>query len=155
MEEFLDALDVVQKKAPGRMIEEVEREGRQVANLYKRRIRPHKLSGNLSKGTKAQKGVSMRVLSQQRKDYANSVYRTEKAPHFHLFEDGHRVVPRGKGKGIYGQKKRAKPYKRYPDKGGLGKVKGKHEFDRMIDQESPRLQKRRERVIEKLFRELM
>lgn len=155
MEEFLNAVDTIQRKAPGRMIEEIERESKQVANLYKRRIRQVKLSGNLSRGTKAQKGVTLRDLAQQRKDYASSVYRTQKAPHFHLFEDGHRVVPRGKGKGVYGKKKNPKPYRRYPSKGGLSFVQGRHEFKRMIDQEEPRLQKRRERMVESIFRELM
>lgn len=89
------------------------------------------------------------------KDYSNSIYRTKRAPHFHLFEEGHKVVPRGDGRGVYGMKKKAKPYKRYPSKGGVTVVSGQHIFDNMMRAEEPKLQKKREKMVDKIFEELM
>lgn len=154
VDEFVRKVNIIQQRAPGRIIDELERESRSIVRMYHRRIAPHKLSGNLSKGTRAQKGATvMKML--EGKDYSNSIYRTKKAPHFHLFEEGHKVVPRGDGRGVYGMKKNAKPYKRYPSNGGITVVNGQHIFKNMMRAEEPKLQKKREKMVDKIFEELM
>lgn len=154
VDEFIRKVNAIQQRAPGRIIDELERESRSIVRMYRKRIAPHKLSGNLSKGIRAQKGATvMKML--EGKDYSNSIYRTKKAPHFHLFEEGHKVVPRGDGRGVYGTKKDAKPYKRYPSKGGVTVVNGQHIFDNMMRSEEPKLQKKREKMVNKIFEELM
>lgn len=154
VDEFIRKVNTIQQRAPGRIIDELERESRSIVRMYRKRIAPHKLSGNLSKGTRAQKGASIRKTAEG-KDYVNNVYTTEKAPHFHLFEEGHKVVPRGDGRGVYGTKKKAKPYKRYPSKGGITVVNGQHIFKNMMRSEEPKLQKKREKMVNKIFEELM
>lgn len=154
VDEFVRKVNTIQQRAPGRIIDELERESRSIVRMYRKRIAPHKLSGNLSKGTKAQKGATVRKTSEG-KDYSNSIYRTKRAPHFHLFEEGHKVVPRGDGRGVYGMKKKAKPYKRYPSKGGITVVNGQHIFKNMMRAEEPKLQKKREKMVDKIFEELM
>ena len=154
VDEFIRKVNTIQQRAPGRIIDELERESRSIVRMYRRRIAPHKLSGDLAKGTKAQKGADIRKTAEG-KDYTNNVYTTKKASHFHLFEKGHKVVPRGDGRGIYGMKKKAKPYKRYPSKGGVTVVNGQHIFDNMMRAEGPKLQKKREKMVNKIFKELM
>lgn len=154
VDEFVRKVNAIQQRAPGRIIDELERESRSIVRMYRKRIAPHKLSGNLSKGTRAQKGASIRKTAEG-KDYVNNVYTTEKAHHFHLFEEGHKVVPRGDGRGIYGINKKAKPYKRYPSKGGITVVNGQHIFKNMMRAEEPKLQKKREKMVDKIFEELM
>lgn len=154
VDEFVRKVNAIQQRAPGHIIDELERESRSIVRMYRKRIAPHKLSGNLSKGIRAQKGATvMKML--EGKDYSNSIYRTKKAPHFHLFEEGHKVVPRGDCRGVYGTKKDAKPYKRYPSKGGVTVVNGQHIFDNMMRSEEPKLQKKREKMVDKIFEELM
>lgn len=156
MEEFLNAVDTIQRKAPGRMIEEVEREARQLTNVYKKALKPYEYTGNLRRGQKAQKGATKR-----RGDYASVVYRTRKAAHTHLFNDGHNVVPRGpdkktrKPKGMGTAKDGKTPIKQYQGKGGLSRVKGRNVLENTVRSEEPKLQKKRERMVEKIFRELM
>lgn len=154
VDEFVRKVNTIQQRAPGRIIDELERESRSIVRMYRRRIAPHKLAGDLAKGTKAQKGATVRKTSEG-KDYTNNVYTTKKASHFHLFEEGHKVVPRGDGRGIYGINKDAKPYKRYPSKGGVTVVNGQHIFDNMMRSEEPKLQKKREKMVNKIFEELM
>lgn len=154
VDEFVRKVNTIQQRAPGRIIDELERESRSIVRMYRNRIAPHKLSGNLSKGTRAQKGANVRKTTEG-KDYTNNVYTTGKAPHFHLFEEGHKVVPRGDGRGVYGMKKKAKPYKRYPSKGGITVVNGQHIFKNMMRAEGPKLQKKREKMVNKIFEELM
>lgn len=154
VDEFVRKVNTIQQRAPGRIIDELERESRSIVRMYHKRIAPHKLSGNLAKGTRAQKGATVMKMLES-KDYSNSIYRTKRAPHFHLFEEGHKVVPRGDGRGVYGMKKKAKPYKRYPSKGGVTVVNGQHIFDNMMRAEEPKLQKKREKMVDKIFEELM
>lgn len=154
VDEFIRKVNTIQQRAPGRIIDELERESRSIVRMYRKRIAPHKLSGNLTRGTQAQKGATI-IKMAKGKDYSNSVYRTKRAPHFHLFEEGHKVVPRGDGRGVYGMKKKAKPYKRYPSKGGVTVVNGQHIFDNMMRAEEPKLQKKREKMVNKIFKELM
>ena len=154
VDEFVRKVNAIQQRAPGRIIDELERESRSIVRMYRKRIAPHKLSGNLAKGTKAQKGATIRKIAGV-KDYSNSVYRTEKAPHFHLFEEGHKVVPRGDGRGIYGINQKATPSTRYPSNGGVTVVNGQHIFKNMMRAEEPKLQKKREKMVNKIFEELM
>ena len=60
MDEFLAAVDVVQQKAPGRLIGELEREAKQVVRVYKSALRSYEYTGNLRRGQKAQKGATKR-----------------------------------------------------------------------------------------------
>lgn len=154
VDEFIHKVNIIQQRAPGRIIDELERESRSIVRMYRKRIAPHKLSGNLAKGTKAQKGATIRKIAGG-KDYVNNVYTTETAHHFHLFEEGHKMVPRGDGRVVYGTKKKAKPYKRYPSKGGVTVVNGQHIFKNMMRAEEPKLQKKREKMVNKIFEELM
>lgn len=154
VDEFVRKVNTIQQRAPGRIIDELERESRSIVRMYRKRIAPHKLSGNLAKGTKAQKGATV-MKTLEGKDYSNSIYRTKKASHFHLFEEGHKVVPRGDGRGVYGMKKKAKPYKRYPSKGGITVGNGQHIFKNMMRAEGTKLQKKREKMVNKIFEELM
>ncbi len=154
VDEFVRKVNAIQQRAPGRIIDELERESRSIVRMYRKRIAPHKLSGNLARGTQAQKGATV-MKTLEGKDYSNSIYRTKRAPHFHLFEEGHKVVPRGDGRGVYGMKKKAKPYKRYPSKGGITVVNGQHIFKNMMRAEGPKLQKKREKMVNKIFEELM
>ena len=156
MDEFLAAVDVVQQKAPGRLIGELEREAKQVVRVYKSALRPYEYTGNLRRGQKAQKGATKRD-----DDYATVVYRTRKAAHTHLFNDGHSVVARGpdkrsrkpRGQGTARDGKTS--IKQYPSQGGLSRVRGRNVLDRTISNEEPKLQKKREQMIEKIFKELM
>lgn len=156
MDEFLAAVDVVQQKAPGRLIEELEREAKQVVRVYKSALRPYEYTGNLRRGQKAQKGATKRD-----NDYATVIYRTRKAAHTHLFNDGHAVVARGPDK--RGRKPRGQgtardgktPIKQYSSRGGVSRVQGRNVLDRTIASEEPKLQKKREQMIEKIFKELM
>lgn len=157
MDEFLAAVDTIQQKAPGRMIEELEREGRQVVRTYKAALRPYEYTGDLRRGQRSQKGATKRD-----NDYAVAVYRTRRAAHSHLFNDGHAVVPRGKDKrdrapkGQGTAKKRGKiPIKQYPSKGGLSRVQGRNVLETTLNREEPKLQQKREQMVEKIFRELM
>ena len=52
-------------------------------------------------------------------------------------------------------KKKAKPYKRYSSKGGVTVVNGQHIFKNMMRTEEPKLQKKREKMVDKIFEELM
>lgn len=157
MDEFLAAVDTIQRKAPGRMIDELEREGRQVVNTYKRALRPYEYTGNLRRGQKSQKSATKRD-----NDYAVAVYRTRKASHTHLFNEGHNVVPRGPDRKLYRAKKGTgtardgkTPIKQYPSKGGLSRVQGRNVLETTLNREEPKLQKKREQMVEKVFKELM
>lgn len=135
LDEYLDALDVCMRKAPGRCIEELRRESRQVVNAYRRRVKPHSITGNLAKGIKANKNI------EKQGDKYNAFIEDnyKKAPHFHLVERGHDLVKGGR-KGRGGRV--------------IGKVQGKKYFEKTLEEEEPKLQKRRERELEKIFREL-
>ena len=137
MEEFIDAVDTIQREAPARLVKELRREGRQVVNAYKKRVKPHRHTGNLEKGIEFKKDdVYMRGTDFEAEIKDN----LKKAPHFHLVERGHDQVVGGKKgkKGVV-----------------VGRVDGKYYFDRTFDQEAPRLQKSRERYIERILKELM
>lgn len=135
MDEYLAALDTCMEKAPGRVADELIREGRQVVTAYRRAVKPHRKTGRLSSGMRYQKGVTKKGDS-----YANTVYNeARRAPHFHLVEYGHEQVLGGK-KGKRGIV--------------VGRVDGLHLFENTIDREEPKLMKSRERMVEKLFREL-
>lgn len=137
MDEFLDAIDTIQQKAPGRLISELERESRQVVSTYKRRVKPHRITGNLEKGIEFNK----KDIYVKNGDFESAIKdNLKKAPHFHLVERGHDQVVGGK-----------------KDKTGVvvGRVDGKFYFEQSLKEEEPRLQKKRERYIERILKELM
>lgn len=136
MDEFIDAVDTIQREAPARLVKELRREARQVVNAYKKRVKPHRITGNLEKGIQFKKNdVYVRGQDYEAEIKDNS----KKAPHFHLVERGHdQVVGGRKGKkGVV-----------------VGRVDGKYYFERTLEQEAPRLQASRERYIERIMKEL-
>lgn len=137
MDEFIDAVDTIQREAPARLVKELRREARQVVNSYKKRVKPHRHTGNLEKGIEFKKDdVYMRGTDFDAEIKDN----LKKAPHFHLVERGHDQVVGGKKgkKGVV-----------------VGRVDGKYYFEDTFDREAPRLQASRERYIERILKELM
>lgn len=136
MDEFLDALDTCMEKAPGRCMEELKSEGNSLARAYKKRIAPHRITGNLAKGMNFDKND----IRKENGSYVGFIKNDDrKAPHFHLVEYGHDMVKGG------------------PKGGGghvVGHVKGKLYLAKTLAAEEKRLQKKRERAIEKILREL-
>lgn len=137
MDEFIDAVDTIQRLAPARIVKELRRESRQVVNAYRKRVKPHRINGNLEKGIVFRKNdVYVRG-----DDYESEIKdNLRKAPHFHLVERGHDQVVGGK-KGKTGVV--------------VGRVEGKYYFENTLKAEEPRLQASRERYIERILKELM
>lgn len=85
MTEFTDRLETVQKKLPDLAINTIDKHSRRITREYRKKIKPIRRTGNLSKG--------MRTMKAQPEsgDWVGGV--KSYAPHFHLVEYGHRVVP--------------------------------------------------------------
>ena len=137
MDEFIDAVDTIQREAPGRLVKELRREARQVVNSYKKRVKPHRITGNLEKAIEFKKNDVYVRGSDFEAEIKDNL---RKAPHFHLVERGHdQVVGGRKGKtGVV-----------------VGHVQGRYYFENTLKAEEPRLQASRERYIERILKELM
>lgn len=88
LDEFQQKLKTVEKKAPDRILKEMDRQG----NSLRRAMRgntPRGKTGNLIKGYKTN------PVKKTRGGYSKGLY--NKAPHHHLVNNGHRKVsPSGK-----------------------------------------------------------
>lgn len=145
MDAYLKKLDMIQKKAPGRLIEHLDKEGRKVVSEYRKTVRqnayenPNKQKGHLRTGMKTT------FTEKKNGNYEKGIYNdSKKAPHYHLVEYGHKLV-----KGTR------------PTKGALstqkviGVVKPKRYFYKSFVKSIHKIEKGREKLISKLYKELM
>lgn len=157
MDEFIDAVDTIQREAPGRLVKELRREARQVVNSYKKRVKPHAINHNLEKAIEFRKNdVYIQNGEYEAEIYSNS----RKAPHFHLVEYGHKQTKAAEWGGrlhAIGEGGKREPGLGSLKRGGVkvSRVYGKRYWRDIIEQESPRLQASRERYIERILKELM
>lgn len=83
LEEFREKLQTVEKKAPDRILNELDRQG----NYFRRQARkntPVGKTGNL------QKGYRLEQVEKVGNGYQKGIY--NKAPHHHLVNNGHKKV---------------------------------------------------------------
>lgn len=134
-DEFLQKLDAIERNAPGRIAEELNKEGKQIIRAYRKRVRTE---ADIGKGKKhLHNGMDLipakRISTGWEAAVANNYL---KAPHFHLVEHGHEL--------ILGRLSRTR----------AGTVGGKKYFKRSVEAEEPRLRRQRFRWAYKAFEEL-
>lgn len=83
--EFTDKVNLVSKKLPDMAITTIDRQSNRVVREYRKRVKPVKRTGNLSRGMRRMKAKP------EKGDWVGGV--KSYAPHFHLVEYGHKVVP--------------------------------------------------------------
>lgn len=139
--EFTDRLETVQKKLPDMAINTIDKHSRRITREYRKKIKPIKRTGNLSKG--------MRTMKAQPEsgDWVGGV--KSFAPHFHLVEYGHKVVPiksRSKGSPADGLKKKGEKYRK---NGNATYVPGRYYLRKTLGTSERLFRKDVEEMIEK------
>lgn len=83
--EFTEKIDRVSAELPDMAITVIDRQSNRIRREYRKRVRPVRITGNLSRRMRSMKAYP------EGKDWVGGV--KSYAPHFHLVEYGHRVVP--------------------------------------------------------------
>ncbi len=140
LDDFSRKLKIVQKKAPGLIIEKYDKAARDLKKKLKKAT-PYNPSGRYDGKPKTSKQHLKGRWKANRTQKTGGVYHTEvysTAPHFHLVERGHAVVGKG-GRST---------------KSGKGYVQGKFFFKKGIESLEPELNKLPEKVIDEIFNDL-
>lgn len=124
LEEFQEKLKLVEKKAPDRILDKLDEEGKKL-RIAARNNTP-KVTGNLRKGYK------LLPVEKIQGGYQKGL--TNTSPHFHLVERGHRKVSQN-GKEI-------------------GFVPGKFYLEKTVKQEEEPMMDELENWLDELFKEL-
>lgn len=120
--EFTEDLERVQRSLPDKAINTIDRHSRRVVREYRKRIKPIRKTGNLSRGMRSMKAQP------EGNDWVggNKSY----APHFHLLEYGHKVVPiKGRSKGWSSGTAKKDGYAR---PGNTAYVKGRYDLKKTL-----------------------
>lgn len=84
---FTDELELIQRKMPDKAIVVIDRQANRIVREYRKMVKPIRRTGNLSRRMRPKKAHP------DGHDWVGGV--KSYAPHFHLVEYGHRMVPRG------------------------------------------------------------
>lgn len=124
IDEFQEKLKLVEKKAPDRILDKLDEEGKKLRKQA--RANTPKKTGNLRKGYK------LTEVEKIHGGYQKGLYND--APHFHLVEKGHRkVTPSGKE---------------------IGWTKGKFYLKKTVEEMEDEVNKELENWLDELFQEL-
>lgn len=138
--EFTNKIKLIQKKLPDKSINTIDKHSRRVTREYKKRVKSIKNTGNLSKGMRAMETMP------ESGDWVGGV--KSFAPHFHLIEYGHKVVPiksRGENKQGNGLKKKDKKGRK---NGGATHVPGRYYLRKSLGASEKLFRKDVEKMLE-------
>lgn len=131
-DEYIAKLKATERRAPGLVIAELEKEQRQIKSAYRKRVRTEAHIGNGKKHL--HNGLRHTPVEKVSGIYEGGVYNDpKKAPHYHLVERGHRKVIHGKTKGT---------------------VAGKFYFKRSVESLEPKIERQRRRMVQRMYEEL-
>lgn len=138
LDEFENKLDLVNKKAPARIMTYLEKEGTQLKTAYRKRLKKEAFENPKKKKNHLRKSLSIKnvkkVGTNVSKDYENDIKIDYKvAPHYHLVEHGHDIVRDGKV---------------------FGRVKGKKYFKKTILDNEKKFEKQRHKLIDEILKDL-
>lgn len=124
LEEFQEKLKLIERRAPDRILDKLDDEGKKLVKAVR---------GNMPKKTgKLRKGVKALPVEKVRGGYQKGV--TNKSPHYHLVERGHRKISKT------GQE--------------LGWVDGKFYLERTVTEQEDPIMNELKNWLDDLFQEL-
>jgi hypothetical protein len=136
LEEFQEKLKTIERKAPDRIIDKLDDEGKELRNNIRKNMA--KETGSL------RKGVKLLPVEKVRGGWQKPV--VNEAPHYHLVEHGHRMVVGGA----------LEDGKR--NRGGTGRVvgwvPGRFYLERTVKEQEEPIMEELENWLEDLFQEL-
>ena len=131
LDDYLKKLDMVQKKAPARIMDELDKEAKTIVRSYRKMIKVNAQENPKKKRNHLRNG--MKYTETEKKQ----------GPHYHLVEHGHKLVKGKRGRKGEPSQQRV-----------IGQVKGKKYFFKTFTTLIPKIEKDREKLLNKAFKEL-
>ena len=144
LDDYLKKLDMVQKKAPARIMDELDKEAKTIVRSYRKMIKVNAQENPKKKRNHLRNGMKYTETEKKQGEYEKGVFNdSKKAPHYHLVEHGHKLVKGKRGRKGEPSQQRV-----------IGQVKGKKYFFKTFTTLIPKIEKDREKLLNKAFKEL-